>query len=206
MSAVKTGDRVKVIYTICLENGARFRPLHGGDTLQFTMGCDAVLPGFERALLDMSEGETRRVQVAAEDAYGPYRPDKIFAMSRSEVLPEVEPLVTQNAIFDEEISMNEWSNSNSEWVPPSDSNIEMQDNKAVALLWHRSHSTKVHAEAMAMGRAMNLADSFVRNRFPIHQTSTPNSANQSDLISVSRIQAIQPAAECVQADTVVPIQ
>jgi peptidylprolyl isomerase len=92
MSAVKAGDRVKVIYTICLENGARFRPLHAGDTLEFTIGCDAVLPGFERALLDMSEGETRRVKVPAADAYGPQRPDKIFTVHRSEVLPEVEPL------------------------------------------------------------------------------------------------------------------
>ena len=92
MSAVKAGDRVKVIYTICLENGARFRPLHSGDTLEFTVGCDAVLPGFERALLDMSEGETRRVKVSAADAYGPYRPDKIFRLCRSEVLPKVEPL------------------------------------------------------------------------------------------------------------------
>jgi FKBP-type peptidyl-prolyl cis-trans isomerase 2 len=92
MSAVKSGDRVKVIYTICLENGARFRPLHSGDTLEFTVGCDAVLPGFERALLAMNEGETRRVKVAAEDAYGPYRPDKIFTVDRSDVLPKVEPL------------------------------------------------------------------------------------------------------------------
>ena len=92
MSAVKAGDRVKVIYTICLENGARFRPLHAGDTLEFTIGSDAVLPGFERALLEMSAGETRQVKVSAEDAYGPYRPDKIFTVRRSEVLPKVEPL------------------------------------------------------------------------------------------------------------------
>jgi peptidylprolyl isomerase len=92
MSAVKSGDLVKVIYTICLENGSRFRPLHSGDTLEFTMGCDAVLPGFERALLDMSEGETRRVKVPAADAYGPYRPDKIFTVPRSDVLSKVEPL------------------------------------------------------------------------------------------------------------------
>jgi FKBP-type peptidyl-prolyl cis-trans isomerase 2 len=92
MSAVKSGDRVKVIYTICLENGSRFRPLHAGDTLEFTMGCDAVLPGFERALLAMSEGETRRVKVSAAEAYGPYRPERIFRLDRSEVLPKVEPL------------------------------------------------------------------------------------------------------------------
>jgi len=92
MATVKSGDTVRVLYTIILDNGARFRPLHAGDTLRFTLGRGSVLPGFERAVLDMTEGETRRVKVAAADAYGEQRPDKIFKIKRSEVLPEVEPL------------------------------------------------------------------------------------------------------------------
>ena len=92
MNTVKTGDRVKVIYTICLENGARFRPLHPGDTLEFTTGSGAVLPGFERAVLEMAEGETRLVKVPAADAYGPRRPDKVFTVPRGDVRPQIQPL------------------------------------------------------------------------------------------------------------------
>jgi len=92
MTTAKSGDSVTVIYTICLENGTRFRPLHAGDTLEFTVGRGDVLPGFERAVLDMVEGETRQVRVAAAEAYGPYRPERIFSVPRSEVLPQVEPL------------------------------------------------------------------------------------------------------------------
>jgi peptidylprolyl isomerase len=92
MKTATAGATVKVIYTICLQNGTRFRPLHAGDTLEFTLGEGTVLPGFERAVMGMAEGETRQVLVPSADAYGPYRPDKIFTVQRSEVLPQVEPL------------------------------------------------------------------------------------------------------------------
>jgi peptidylprolyl isomerase len=98
MTTAKAGDSVKVIYTICLENGARFRPLHSGDTLQFTMGRGDVLPGFERAVLDMAEGETKLVRVPASEAYGAYRPDRIFTVRRSEVAPQVEPLAVGDVV------------------------------------------------------------------------------------------------------------
>ena len=98
MKTATAGATVKVIYTICLQNGTRFRPLHSGDTLEFTLGVGTVLPGFERAVLGMAEGETRRVQVSSADAYGPYRPEKIFTVSRSEVLPQVEPLAVGDVV------------------------------------------------------------------------------------------------------------
>jgi len=92
MKTATAGANVKVIYTICLQNGARFRPLHSGDTLEFIVGRGTVLPGFERAVLGMAEGEIRRIEVPSADAYGPYRPERIFRVQRSEVRPQVEPL------------------------------------------------------------------------------------------------------------------
>jgi peptidylprolyl isomerase len=98
MKTATAGATVKVIYTICLQNGTRFRPLHSGDTLEFTLGEGKVLPGFERAVLGMTEGETRQVLVSSADAYGPHRPDKIFTVQRSEVLPQVEPLAVGDVV------------------------------------------------------------------------------------------------------------
>lgn len=98
MKAATPGATVKLIYTICLQNGTRFRPLHAGDTLEFTLGRGTVLPGFEQAILGMVEGETRKATVPSEDAYGPYRPEKIFTMQRSEVLPQLEPLVVGDVV------------------------------------------------------------------------------------------------------------
>jgi len=98
MNAATQGATVKLIYTICLQNGVLFRPLHAGDTLEFTLGRGTVLPGFERAVVGMVEGETRRATVPAADAYGPYRPEKIFRMKRSEVLPEAEPIAVGDVV------------------------------------------------------------------------------------------------------------
>ena len=98
MKTATAGATVKVIYTICLQNGTRFRPLHSGDTLEFTLGQGTVLPGFERAVLGMSEGETRRVDVSSADAYGPYRPEKIFTVQRSQVQPQVGALAIGDVV------------------------------------------------------------------------------------------------------------
>lgn len=98
MKTAMPGATVKLIYTICLQNGTRFRPLHAGDTLEFTVGQGSVLPGFERAVLGMAEGETRTVHVPSSDAYGPYLPEKIFTMPRTEVLPQVEPLTVGDVV------------------------------------------------------------------------------------------------------------
>jgi peptidylprolyl isomerase len=91
MNTAQPGDTVKVIYTISLDNGAQFHPLHPGDTLEFTLGLDSVLPGFERAVQSMAQGETRRFRVPAAEAYGPYRPEKLFTIRRLELLEQAKP-------------------------------------------------------------------------------------------------------------------
>ena len=98
MNAATHGATLKLIYTICLQNGDRLNPLHAGDTLEFTLGRGSVLPGFERVVLGMVEGETRRSTVPSAEAYGPYRPEKLFRMERSEVLPDAEPLAVGDVV------------------------------------------------------------------------------------------------------------
>ena len=93
------------------------------------------------ASVEAFDGETRlrgRAGLYVHSGGSASVPSAAFSSFRIEFIPEPEPLVTNNAIFDEEVSMNEWSNSAAEWVPPSDNNIEVQDNKVVTLLWHRS--------------------------------------------------------------------
>lgn len=59
-----------------------------------------------------------------------------FSHFRLAFLPEREPLVTTNAIFEDELTMNDWTSPTSEWYPPREPLTV--DGKLVNLLWHRS--------------------------------------------------------------------
>jgi hypothetical protein len=59
-----------------------------------------------------------------------------FSNFRLSFLPEPEPLVTTNAVFEEEMTMNDWTSPSSEWFPPRDQLLV--DGRPVNLLWHRS--------------------------------------------------------------------
>jgi peptidylprolyl isomerase len=70
MQQAKTGDTVKVHYTGTLADGTEFDSSRGRDPLEFTLGQGALIPGFENAVVGMSPGDTKTVEIAANDAYG----------------------------------------------------------------------------------------------------------------------------------------
>ena len=53
----------------------------GTDTIEFVYGSGELIPGLESRIKDMNEGEVKRVEVPADEAYGQY--DK----NLSETLP-----------------------------------------------------------------------------------------------------------------------
>jgi len=69
----KNGDTVKVLYTGTLDDGEVFdsSELHGGEPLEFTIGEEQLLAGFEQAVVGMSVGESTTVHIPADEAYGP---------------------------------------------------------------------------------------------------------------------------------------
>lgn len=82
MTAVKSGDTVRVHYTGTLEDGAQFDSSVGREPLQFTVGQGQVIGGFEQAAMGLQPGESRTVTVPAEDAYGAHRPDLVQEIER----------------------------------------------------------------------------------------------------------------------------
>jgi peptidylprolyl isomerase len=70
MGATKSGDRVQIHYTGRLEDGTVFDSSQGRDPLEFTAGGSEVIPGVDKAVLGMQPGESKTVEVSAEDAYG----------------------------------------------------------------------------------------------------------------------------------------
>jgi peptidylprolyl isomerase len=82
MAKVKHGDTVKVHYTGLLEDGTVFSSTLNSDPLQFTIGKEEVITGFEEAVLGMKEGEATTIKVPVNKAYGKRRDENIMALSR----------------------------------------------------------------------------------------------------------------------------
>ena len=68
---VEPGDTVGVRYTGRLDNGDVFDSnADDGELLTFRVGDGDVIPGFDKAVLGLSKGDSRTVRIAPEDAYG----------------------------------------------------------------------------------------------------------------------------------------
>lgn len=91
MTKVKAGDTVRIHYTGTLEDGTVFDSSSGRDPLEFTVGSGQIIPGLDRAIPGMEVGETSKVAVPADDAYGPHNPDGVQQVARAAV-PEHIPL------------------------------------------------------------------------------------------------------------------
>ena len=75
MTQAQQGNTVKVHYTGRLDDGSVFDSSAGGEPLEFTIGQGQMIPGFEQGVVGMELGESRTVIIAADQAYGIYRPD-----------------------------------------------------------------------------------------------------------------------------------
>ena len=85
MIQAKSGDTVRVHYHGTLEDGSVFSSTYEEkEPFEFTIGKGSVLPGFEKAVIGMSEGDTRTIMVAPEDAYGQHKKEFVFAMDRAQ--------------------------------------------------------------------------------------------------------------------------
>ena len=49
-----------------------------------------MLPGFENALVGMTEGETKSITLSPEDAYGPHDPELQHAVERERISDEID--------------------------------------------------------------------------------------------------------------------
>lgn len=74
MGVTKPGDRVQIHYTGRLEDGTVFDSSEGRDPLEFTAEGHEVIPGVDRAVSGLQQGESKTVVVSAEEGYGARTP------------------------------------------------------------------------------------------------------------------------------------
>jgi len=95
MAKAKSGDTVKVHYTGKLDDGNVFDSSRERDPLELTLGSGQVIPGFDKGIEGMEVGESKTVEIATDDAYGPYRDDWLLEVDRSEFPDDMKPEVGQ---------------------------------------------------------------------------------------------------------------
>jgi peptidylprolyl isomerase len=92
MAQAKSGDTVRIHYTGTLDDGTEFDSSSGRDPLQFTLGSGQVIPGFDKAVEGMAVGDSKSVNIPAEDAYGPRRDTMVQDVPRHALPDEVDPV------------------------------------------------------------------------------------------------------------------
>ncbi|MBU4246454.1 MAG: peptidylprolyl isomerase [Nanoarchaeota archaeon] len=92
--AVTHGDTVKVHYTGTLEDGTVFDNSEShGTPLEFQIGANQVIPGFENAMVGMKEGEEKNVKLSVADAYGEYNPQMVGKVPKAQLPKGQEPKI-----------------------------------------------------------------------------------------------------------------
>jgi len=88
---VQEGQTVKVQYKGTLNDGSVFDSSDENKPLSFQLGQGQVIAGFEKAVSELEVGETKTVQVAADDAYGQVRDDMIGTIPNEQFPDNIEP-------------------------------------------------------------------------------------------------------------------
>jgi len=85
MTQAKKGDTVKVHYTGKLKDGRVFDSSRDSEPLELILGAGQVIPGFEKEIVGMSKDDSKSFEIAAEEAYGPYREELVVEIEKKRV-------------------------------------------------------------------------------------------------------------------------
>ena len=92
----KNGDTVKVHYQGKLADGTVFDDSNTrNEPLVFTLGKSDIIAGFNKAVVGMQPGQEKKVEIPADEAYGPHLPELVVTVDRKEFPPDVKPVVGQ---------------------------------------------------------------------------------------------------------------
>ena len=94
MAQAQQGDTVRVHYTGRLTSGEVFDSSEctddgcgcgDGSPLEFTIGSQQVIPGFEAGVMGLAPGESRTITIPVEQAYGPHNPELVMEVPRDDI-------------------------------------------------------------------------------------------------------------------------
>ncbi len=68
---MQKGTKISLEYTVFLEDGTKIDSNIGEDPLTFVLGSNQVFPALECELLGLAIGDTKKIMLKPEEAYGP---------------------------------------------------------------------------------------------------------------------------------------
>ena len=87
----KNGSTVSVHYVGTLDNGTEFDNSRvRGETLQFELGSGRMITGFNDAVIGMTPGETKTINLTPQEAYGLHNPEATENVPREMFGPDFE--------------------------------------------------------------------------------------------------------------------
>ncbi len=89
MKTIKEGDTVQIICEAKLEDGELCYQNNAQNPMELVIGEGKFFPAVEKALEEMTEGQTKVVTLEAEDAFGPHIDDLVIKVPKSVFKTEV---------------------------------------------------------------------------------------------------------------------
>ena len=105
MAIVKDGDTITLHYKGSLDDGTVFDSSEGNQPLSFKVGDNQVIQGFDEGVRGMKVGETRQINIPADQAYGDYYEQLVTVVPRKAFPPAVIPAI--GLVFEMELPSGE---------------------------------------------------------------------------------------------------
>lgn len=90
MTQAQHGNTVHIHYTGKFTDGTVFDSSEGRDPLAFELGAGQVIPGLDKAMRGMTVGESKTIEIAQDEAYGPHHAEGVHKLERSALPAELD--------------------------------------------------------------------------------------------------------------------
>ncbi len=99
MTTAKDGDRVRVHYTLTLDDGSQIDSSRDRGPFEFQIGSGQVIKGFDIGVTGMNVGDERSVIIEPADGYGEWDENRIVKVDRKQLPPTLSPEVGQQLMM-----------------------------------------------------------------------------------------------------------
>jgi FKBP-type peptidyl-prolyl cis-trans isomerase 2 len=89
VAIVTNGSKIKLHMTETLKDGKMLGSTSEGEPVAITVGQEETFDELHKALIGMSEGQTKKVHVPCDKAYGPYRESLVFNMKKENIPDDI---------------------------------------------------------------------------------------------------------------------